>query len=182
MALLRAQWLSNPCRLGGPQCFQRGTKSKLAHMWAQWLPNPCRLGGPQFFARGTKSEIPHMWAQWLPKPCRLGGLQCFALGQNHKWPTCGHSGYLTHAVSGVPKARGGGGILGNRISCLKTPPEPNLKKGGGLGGFKGDFRCAGVLSAETPPPPRPPKPPPPPPPNEEHSVGHLRTVGYAAQV
>ena len=71
---------------------------------------------------------------------------------------------------------GGGGVLGNRISCFKTPPGPNLKKGGFWGGLKGVFRCAGVLSAETAP--RPPKPPP----NEEHSVGHLRTVGYAAQV
>ena len=61
---------------------------------------------------------------------------------------------------------------------LKTPPRAKFKKGGGLGGvFKGGFRCAGVLSAETAP--RPPKPPPP---NEEHSVGHLGAVGYAAQV
>ena len=36
--------------------------------------------------------------------CRLGGPQCFARGQNQKWPTCGHSGYLTLAVSGVPNA------------------------------------------------------------------------------
>ena len=136
-----------------------GTKSEMAHMWAQWLPNPCRLGGPQCSARGqnqkwptcghsgyltpavsgvpnalhgdkirngphvgtvatsplpsrgspmlctgTKSEMAHMWAQWLPHPCRLGGPQCSARGQNQKWPTCGHSGYLTPAVSGVPNA------------------------------------------------------------------------------
>ena len=39
---------------------------------------------------------------------------------------------------------------------LKPPPqEPNLKKGGGFGGgFKGVFRCAGVLSAERAPRPR----------------------------
>ena len=136
-----------------------GTKSEMAHMWAQWLPNPCRLGGPQCSARGqnqklptcghcgyltpavsgvpnalhgdkirngphvgtvatqplpsrgspmlcmgTKSEMAHMWAQWLPNPCRLGGPQCSARGQNQKWPTCGHSGYPTPAVSGVPNA------------------------------------------------------------------------------
>ena len=63
-------------------------------------------------------------------------------------------------VASLTSRRQGGGILGNRISCLKPPPEPNLKKGGVLeGGFKGVFRCAGVLSAETAP--RPPKPLPP---------------------
>ena len=36
--------------------------------------------------------------------CRLGGPQCSARGQNQKWPTCGHSGYLTPAVWGVPNA------------------------------------------------------------------------------
>ena len=51
---------------------------------------------------GTKSEMSHMWAEWLPDPCRLGGPQCSARGQNQKWPTCGHNGYLTLAVSGVP--------------------------------------------------------------------------------
>ena len=53
---------------------------------------------------GTKSEMAHMWAQWLPNPCRLGGTQCSAGEQNQKWPTCGHNGYLTPAVSGVPNA------------------------------------------------------------------------------
>ena len=53
---------------------------------------------------GTKSEMAHMWAQWLPKSCRLGGSRCSARAQNQKWPTCGHSGYLTPAVSGVPNA------------------------------------------------------------------------------
>ena len=53
---------------------------------------------------GTNSEMAHMWAQWLPNPCRLGGPQCSAPRQNQKWPTCGHSGYLTPAVSGVPNA------------------------------------------------------------------------------
>ena len=52
----------------------------------------------------------------------------------------------------VPPGRGGG-FLGNRISCLKTPLEQNVKKGGVWGGFKGVFRCAGVLSAEGHPPP-----------------------------
>ena len=45
---------------------------------------------------GTKSELAHMCAQWLPDPCRLVGPQCSARGQNQKWPTCGHSDYLTY--------------------------------------------------------------------------------------
>ena len=55
---------------------------------------------------GTKSEMAHMRAQWLPNPYHLGGPQCSAKGQHHKWPTCGHGGYLTPAISGVPKKRG----------------------------------------------------------------------------
>ena len=43
-----------------------------------------------------------MWAQWLLNLCRLVGPQCSARGQNQKWSTCGHSGYLTPAVSGSP--------------------------------------------------------------------------------
>ena len=54
-----------------------------------------------------------------------------------------------HSVGGR-----GGGVLGNRISCLKTPPELNFEKGGLGGGFKGVFRCAGVLSAVRAPRPR----------------------------
>ena len=130
MAHLWARWLPNPCRLGGPQCSAWG-QIQMAHMWAQWLPNPCHLGGPQCSAwgqnqkwptcghsgyltppvwgspmlcMGTKSEMAHMWAQWLPNPCRLGGPQCSARGRNQKWPTCGHCGYLTLALSGVPNA------------------------------------------------------------------------------
>ena len=70
----------------------------------------------------------HMWAQWLPNPCRLRGSQCSAREQNQKWPTCGQSGYLTPAVSGVPNA-----LHGNKIRngphaqwlpnpcCLRSP-------------------------------------------------------------
>ena len=76
------------------------------------------------------------------------------------------------------QGHGGGGVLENRISCLKNPPEPNLKGGGA---FKEVFRYAGVLSTgRAPRPPNPPPPPHNPTPNEIHSVGHLQTVGYAA--
>ena len=53
---------------------------------------------------GGKLKMAHMWAHLLPNPCRLGGPQCSARGQNQKWPGCGHSDTLTHAVSGVPNA------------------------------------------------------------------------------
>ena len=52
--------------------------------------------------------------------------------------------------------QGGGGSRKSDI-LLKTPLEPNLKRGG-WGEFKGRFRCAGVLCAGRTP--RPPKSPP----------------------
>ena len=124
-----AQWLPNPCRLGGPQCFGRGTKSEMAHMRAQWLPNPCRLGGPQCSGQGTDSEMVHMWAQWLPNPCHLGGPQCSARGQNHKWPTCGHTRYLTPAVSGVPNALHRGTKSQKAHQWAQWPPNPCRLRG-----------------------------------------------------
>ena len=55
--------------------------------------------------RGGKSEVAHLWAKWLRQPCRFRNhppLQ--SGGQNQKWPTCGQSGYVTSAVSGIPTA------------------------------------------------------------------------------
>ena len=40
-----------------PYASQRGTKSVVAHKWADWLNNPCRLGGPQRFTSGDKISI-----------------------------------------------------------------------------------------------------------------------------
>ena len=53
---------------------------------------------------GTKLEMAQMGARLLPNTYRLRSPQCSARGQIQKWPTCGHSGYLTPAVSGVPNA------------------------------------------------------------------------------
>ena len=36
-------------------------------------------------------------------PPLLGRNQCSAQGQNQKWPTCGHSGYLTPAPGLTPR-------------------------------------------------------------------------------
>ena len=71
------------------------------------LPNPCRLGGPQLFTPGKETRSAHLWAEWLQNPCLLGGPQCSAQGLNLKWHTCGHTGYLTPAVSGAPSAQHG---------------------------------------------------------------------------
>ena len=90
----------------------------------------------------------HLWARWLRNPCRLGDpLRFKAGGQNQKWPTCGHGGYVTPAVSGIPtasKRRGGGaksqvGYLWARWLChpchLRDPHR--FKAGGGGGGGGG---------------------------------------------
>ena len=125
---------------GSPPLQSGGAKSEVAHLWAKWLRHPCRLGDPHRFRAGGKSEVAHLWAKWLRHTCRLGDPHRFRAGgkirsgplvgkvatsplpprgspplqsgaQNQKWPTCGQSGYVTPAVSGIPTAsqRGGGG-------------------------------------------------------------------------
>ena len=82
----------------------------MAHMWAQWLPNPCRLGGSQGSAREQNQKWPTCGHSGYLTPAVWGGFQCPAWEQNQKWPTCGHNDYLTPAVSGVPNA-----LHGNKI-------------------------------------------------------------------
>ena len=123
-----------PAASGIPSASERGAESEVAHLWARWLLNPlpprgspplhsggqnqkwptCGQGGyvtpaasgiPTASERGAESEEAHLWARWLLNPCRLGDpppLQ--SGGQNQKWPTCGQSGYLTPAASGIPSA------------------------------------------------------------------------------
>ena len=38
-----------------------------------------------------------------PQLGEINGSQCSARGQNKKWPTCGHSGYLTCAPRLTPR-------------------------------------------------------------------------------
>ena len=140
MAHLWAKWLRHPCRLGDPHRCRAGGEIRVAHLWAKWLRHPCRLrdphrfrsggeirsgplvgkvamsplpsrGSPPLQSGGGESEVAHLWAKWLCHPCRLGDPhRCRAGGGNQKWPTCGQSGYVTLAVSGIPTAseRGGG--------------------------------------------------------------------------
>ena len=117
---------------GIPTAAERGAKSEVAHLWAKWLRNPCRLGDPPpALRRGARSEVARKWARWLRHPCRLGDPHRFRAGdkirsgplvgkvatsplpsrgspplqsggEDQKWPTCGQSGYVTPAVSGIP--------------------------------------------------------------------------------
>ena len=90
---------------GIPTASEQGEKSEVAHNWAKWLRHPCRLGDPHRLRAGGKirrgpqvgkvatSPLP----SWGSPPLQSGG-------QNQKWPTCGQSGYVTPAFSGIPTA------------------------------------------------------------------------------
>ena len=73
---------------------------------------------------------------------------------------------------------GRGGDSRKSDIMLKKPPRAKFKRGGGFGGgLRGFFAARGYCPQQGYP-----GPPNPPPPNEIHSVGHLGTVGYVAQV
>ena len=85
-------------------------------------------GSPPLQSRGTKSEVAHLLAKWLRYPCRLGDPHRFrAGGQNQKWPTCGQSGYVTPAVSGIPTASERGDKIrsGPLVGKVATSPLPS---------------------------------------------------------
>ena len=69
---------ATPAVLGVPDAYDHGRKSKVAHKWEDCLHNPfvahVVLGSPTLCGR-----------------------------QNRKWPTSGHIGYITPAVSVVPQ-------------------------------------------------------------------------------
>ena len=95
-----------PAVSGIPTASEWGAKSEAAHLWAKWLRHPCRHGDPhRCRAGGGGSEVAHLWAKWLRHACRLGvPIAAERGGGNQKWPTCGQSGYVTPAVSGIPTA------------------------------------------------------------------------------
>ena len=85
----RAEVLSNPCLLGGPQCQGRGEHQ-------QWLPHRCLFGvqkkavhsrGSPTPSAGRKSEGDPPLPSRGPKRGRfiLGGSQCQAREENQKW-------------------------------------------------------------------------------------------------
>ena len=95
---------SPPLQSGG------GGGSEVAHLWAKWLRHPCRLGDPhRCRARGkirTGPQVGKMATSPLPS---RGSPPLESGGGNEKWPTCGQSGYITPAVSGIPTVAKRGG-------------------------------------------------------------------------
>ena len=103
VAHLWAKWLRHPCRLGDPhRCRAGGGESEVAHLWAKWLCHPCRLGDPHHFKVGGKIRSGPLVGKMAtsPLPSR-GSPPLQSGGQNQKWPTCGQSGYVTPAASGI---------------------------------------------------------------------------------
>ena len=95
---------------GIPTASERGAKSEVAHKWAKWLRHPCRLGDPHRFRAGGKIRRGPLVGKVAtsPLPAR-GSPPLRSGGQNQKWPTCGQSGYVTPAGSGIPTASERGG-------------------------------------------------------------------------
>ena len=90
---------------GSPLLQSGGQNQKWPTCGQVGYVTPAVSGIPTASERGAKSEVAHLWAKWLRHPCHLGDPhRCRAGGGNQKWPTCGQSGYVTPAVSGIPTA------------------------------------------------------------------------------
>ena len=170
---------------GSPPLQSGGGKSEVAHLWAKWLRHPCRLrdphrfraggtirsgplvgkvatppllyrGSPPLQSGGGKSEVAHLWANWLRHPSRLGDPHRFTAGGNQKWPTCGQSGYITPAVSGIPAAseRGGKSEVAHLWAKWLRQPchlrDPHRFTAGGGGGGNQKWPTCGQIGYATP--------------------------------
>ena len=94
-----------PAVSGSPTAAERGAKSEVAHKWANWLPHPCRIGEPHRCRAGGKIRSGPQVGKLATSPLPYRGAPPLQSGgQNQKWPTNGHIGYLTPAVSGSPTA------------------------------------------------------------------------------
>ena len=94
-----------PAVSGIPTAAERGVKSEVAHKWAKWLPHPCRIGDPHRFRAGGEIRSGPQVGKMATSPLPYRGSPPLQSGgQNQKWPTSGHSGYQTRAVSGIPTA------------------------------------------------------------------------------
>ena len=119
---------------GSPPLQSGGGESEVAHLWAKWLRHPCRLRDPHRFGAGGKIRSGPLVGKVATSPLAVSGIPTSAErggkirsgplmgkratpplpsrgspplqsgGQNQKWPTCGQSGYVTPAVSGIPTA------------------------------------------------------------------------------
>ena len=155
-----------PAVSGIPTASERGENQKWPTCGQSGYVTPAVSGIPTAVERGGKSEVAHLWAKWLRHPCRLGDPhRCRAGGGgNQKWPTCGQSGYVTLAVSGIPTAseRGGGGG-GSEVAhlwakwlrhpCRLGDPHRCRAGGGGIrsGPLVGKVAMSPVPSRGSPP-------------------------------
>ena len=94
-----------PAVLGSPTASQRGAKSEVALLWANWLPHPRRIGEPHRFRGGGKIRSGPQVGKLATSPLPYRGAPPLQSGgQNQKWPRSGQIGYLTPAVLGSPTA------------------------------------------------------------------------------
>ena len=94
-----------PAVSGSPTAAERGANSEVAHKWANWLPHPCRIGEPHRCRAGGKIRSGPQVGKLATSPLPYRGAPPLQSGgQNQKWPTSGHIGYLTPAVSGSTTA------------------------------------------------------------------------------
>ena len=160
MAHKWAQRLYHPCLLGDPHCLARGENQKHPITRHSGYITPVFSGisnaqhgekirnGPQVGtlatsplpswgspmpSTGRNLEMAHKWAHWLHHPCLLRAPQCPARGEKQKWPTSGHSGYITPVFSGTSNAQHGEkirngpqvGTLATSILPSRGPPMPS---------------------------------------------------------
>ena len=114
-----------PAVSGIPTASERGAKSEVAHKWAKWLPHPCRIEDPHRFRAGGKIRSGPQVGKVATSPMPYRGSPPLQSGgQNQKWPTSGQSGYLTHAVSGIPTASERGAKSEVAHKWAKWVPHP----------------------------------------------------------
>ena len=114
-----------PAVSGIPTAAERGAKSEVAHKWAKWLPHPCRNGDPHRCEAGGKIRSGPQVGKLATSPLPSRGSPLLQSGgQNQKWPTCGQSGYVTPAVSGIPTASERGGKSEVAHKWAKWLPHP----------------------------------------------------------
>ena len=90
---------------GSPPLQSGGKKSGVAHLWAKWLRHFSCPGGPQRFRPGRKIRSGPLVGKVATSPLPSRGSPALQSGgENQKWPTCGQSGYVAPAVSGIPAA------------------------------------------------------------------------------
>ena len=94
-----------PAVSGSPTAAERGAKSEVAHKWATWLCQPCPLGDFHCFTAGGMIRKGPFVGKVATSPLpSQGSPPLHSGGHNEKWPTCGPSGYVTDAISGISTA------------------------------------------------------------------------------